>query len=1026
MKFFIYVILFFIYGLLHADTPILILHSYHETYPWSSNQDKGFRSVVDAQKNFYPFYSTEYIDSKRRGLDENYEQELVHYFREKYQGYSPEVIYVTDDDALHFMLHHKEKIFPSSSVVFSGINEISKKNILSEKEYAGVFEKKDFLTNIELIKSLFPQEKEILFLGDTSTTAKVMEEQLENLRSKTLDINVQSLSGEDYETTLSRLQNYKGKIILFTTIGGFQTKDKKIVTLKQVISEIVAMKKFIIFTLEDTYLNYGVLGGYMNSAFTQGKEAGKVAIKILEKRQVEFPKSIESPSILKFDFEALQKNKITLPKEISKQSELINKPESLAHKYEKALFSLLYLLIAVIIVGSLFFARSMYKSRQTILQREESLAKMTQSMDKAQSIAHLGHWDWNIQNNTLWWSDEIYRIFGLAPQTFQATYEAFLEYVHPADKIKVQEAVNKALETKSNYQIIHKIIREDGVERYVREEGTLKLDRDGQPYNMIGIVHDITEEYEQEIALLLQSEIFNAVQDSIMVHDMDGRFIYLNENAWKTRGYTEAELMNLTVKELDAPQYRNDPKRMEDAFKKMQEEGHIRLRVEHVCKNGELLPVEIYSKFIELEGKFYILSSVRDISEQVKAQEAIEASEKKYRDLVENAMVGIYRTDLLGNIQYVNPALAKMLQCDSVEEVLSDSALKIYKSPRERENFLKILQEQGHVSNYELEAYNKNNNAFPVMLSATLEDGILSGMMIDMTEIKQAHAEIEKLSKVVEQIDDSVMITDKKGVITYVNDAFFKHTGYSREEAVGKTPSILKSNHYEPSFYIKLWNTILSGNVFIDTLINRKKNGALFYEKKTITPLKDDLDNIIGFVSSGKDVTLETMMHKEIETIASTDKLTGIYNRYKFEELFILEIERARRFGKPLALIMLDIDHFKRVNDTYGHDVGDKVLMHLAKVVQESIRKLDIFARWGGEEFLILAPNTDADQVLILAEKLRAAVESSDFPTVKNITVSLGVTILQEEDNFDELFKRADQALYNSKNKGRNHASLVN
>jgi diguanylate cyclase (GGDEF)-like protein/PAS domain S-box-containing protein len=300
----------------------------------------------------------------------------------------------------------------------------------------------------------------------------------------------------------------------------------------------------------------------------------------------------------------------------------------------------------------------------------------------------------------------------------------------------------------------------------------------------------------------------------------------------------------------------------------------------------------------------------------------------------------------------------------------------------------------------------------------------MTGIVQDITESKAAQEAFEKLSKVVEQIDDNVMITEKSGRITYVNQAFYDHTGYTREEVLNHTPRVLKSGHHDNKFYYELWQTIINGNVFRGTIINKKKNGDLFYEKKTITPLRDDKDNILGFVSSGKDITIEMMMHQEMEHIASTDKLTGAYNRHKFEELFVLEVERSRRFMLPLSLIIIDIDNFKSINDSYGHDIGDEILKEVANVLQEKIRQVDILARWGGEEFLVLAPNTDHDNVQILAEKLRLTIENHHFNEVKNITISLGVSTLKETDTLTELFKRADQGLYYAKEHGKNQVGM--
>lgn len=290
--------------------------------------------------------------------------------------------------------------------------------------------------------------------------------------------------------------------------------------------------------------------------------------------------------------------------------------------------------------------------------------------------------------------------------------------------------------------------------------------------------------------------------------------------------------------------------------------------------------------------------------------------------------------------------------------------------------------------------------------------------------LKESEKKYKNLAKAMEQVDDILYITDKVGNISYVNGAYCRHTGYTQEEVIGKNSRISKSGMHDQSFYKELWTTILSGEVYRNTLINRKKNGDLYYEKTTVTPLKDDNQEIVGFISSGKDVTQETMLHQEVERIATIDSLTGIYNRHKFEELFTLESERSRRFSYPLSMIMIDIDHFKSVNDTYGHNVGDEVLKQLADIVQENIRKIDIFARWGGEEFLILSPNTNLENIRTLAEKLRIAVEKASFPTIGHVTISLGISTFGKGDSFSGLFKRVDHSLYYAKEHGRNRVGI--
>lgn len=1015
----------FICSALFAQTPIFIMHSYHEAYEWTYSQQLGFKTVLDNTEDFYPLYSTEYLDTKRRDLDAEYEKELVHYMRSKYQGYHPKLIYVTDDDALNFMLKHKEEFFPSVPVVFSGINDLSKVGNLEEKLFTGIFEKKDIIPNIELIRALFPQEKELLLIGDGSTTAKAIQQDLEEDMATAVGMKVQSIQDQQFEAISTALERYRGKIVVLTTIGGFKSQEGHLIPLKKIIHQIVNTGDFIVIGLEDTYIRQGVIGGRANDGFSEGSSAAKMALDILSHPFSPLPRTSKNTNSWIFDAKALQEHSISLPEEIAKRSIFLNPNETFFQQHQQLLFTLLYGLSSLVVLVGLAFTWYLYRSRKLISLKARTCSAISESLNRAQKIARFGNWEWDIQTNSLWWSDEVYRIFGLNSKEFEPTYEKFLERVHPEDRESVRHAVERALHDKTDYRIVHRLVKANGTVRHALEEGHLSSDDQGNPLKMTGVIQDITEEYEKEEALLLQAQIFDAIQDSIFVHDLEGNFIYLNENAYKTRGYTKEELMGMKLSELDAPEYTSGhPEVMKKMLKQMQEEGLLKLRVEHLCKNGDRLPVEVYAKLITLHDKEYVLSSVRDISEQIVTQRALEESESKYRNLVENAMIGVYRTDLSGTILYANPALSKMLAYDSADEITGLNSLKLYNSPAQREKLVQLLRKEHSLSNYEMNLLDKHNAPVPIMLSATLDENILSGMIIDMRELKKSREEIDKLSKAVEQIDDTVLITDQFGLITYVNEAFCTHTGFSREEVLGKTPRILKSGMHDQSLYKDLWKKILKGEVYRETLINRKKSGELFYEHKTISPLINEEGSIIGFVSSGKDVTAETLMHQEIERIASTDNLTGIYNRHKFEELFALEAERVRRFSVPLSLILIDIDHFKSVNDTYGHDVGDEVLKHLVECIQENVRKIDIFARWGGEEFLVLSPGTDLQQIQLLAEKLRSAVESAVFPVVRHVTISLGVSTFSKESTFSELFKHADQGLYLAKKNGRNRVGI--
>jgi diguanylate cyclase (GGDEF)-like protein/PAS domain S-box-containing protein len=295
-----------------------------------------------------------------------------------------------------------------------------------------------------------------------------------------------------------------------------------------------------------------------------------------------------------------------------------------------------------------------------------------------------------------------------------------------------------------------------------------------------------------------------------------------------------------------------------------------------------------------------------------------------------------------------------------------------------------------------------------------------------------------------------VSICDSAGKITYANEKFTQISQYSLEELIGQDHRLLNSHFHPPEFFNEMWRAIACGVTWHGQVRNRRKDGSFYWVKTTIVPFLDEQRRPYQYVSVRTDITpikeaeevlsrskeeLEQMVAEqtaelrareaEMQRLASTDPLTGIANRRKFNDELEKELERAQRHGLPVALIIMDIDHFKHVNDTFGHPVGDSVLVEFARTIEGNIRANDVFARWGGEEFIVLAPHVDADNLRILAEKLRGAVEAFDFTEVGPRTCSIGATTYQPGESVQELIARVDGALYMAKQGGRNRVEQL-
>lgn len=296
-------------------------------------------------------------------------------------------------------------------------------------------------------------------------------------------------------------------------------------------------------------------------------------------------------------------------------------------------------------------------------------------------------------------------------------------------------------------------------------------------------------------------------------------------------------------------------------------------------------------------------------------------------------------------------------------------------------------------------------------------DGSPARMVGSHSDISERKESQLKLEEFMSMVDKNVITssTDLQGKIVRISEAFCTISGYSRNELLGKHHNIVRHKDMPQSIYEELWATIRSGNEWQGEIKNRHKDGSTYWVDVTLTPIKNEQGDITGYTSIRHDITDK----KRIEELSVTDRLTQLYNRLKLDEIFAMELASARRYNTPFSIIILDIDHFKLVNDTWGHQAGDDVLKEFAAIIKNNVRETDIIGRWGGEEFLILSSGTNLEAAAELSQKLRATVSSFKFSFAGHKTASFGVSSYHPGDDEKSMVKRADEALYQAKENGR-------
>ncbi len=336
-----------------------------------------------------------------------------------------------------------------------------------------------------------------------------------------------------------------------------------------------------------------------------------------------------------------------------------------------------------------------------------------------------------------------------------------------------------------------------------------------------------------------------------------------------------------------------------------------------------------------------------------------------------------------------------------------------------------VLENKNKLINKEINEFIDNTIVFSF--------AVLFGLIVIFIIFYKSRLNIEKqkeyFKKIFDSTKDIIVVTDLNRIID-VNRAFLEFFNIKELDEFNKINKCICDFFEEEEGYVS--KEVESQNCIeyifnhsdIEHKVKIKQNDKIYYFSVKIQKLIENEDGNL-YVVVFSDITQIEISRKELRRLSITDALTNIGNREFFNENIEKEINRAKRYKTPLSLLMFDLDFFKKVNDNYGHDVGDIVLQEVSKAVKKVLRNTDIFCRYGGEEFMIIMPETSLNEAIILAERIRKTVENLQIPPVKQITISIGVTELKEDDTIETFIKRVDDSLYQSKENGRNQVTSL-
>lgn len=532
-------------------------------------------------------------------------------------------------------------------------------------------------------------------------------------------------------------------------------------------------------------------------------------------------------------------------------------------------------------------------------------------------------------------------------------------------------------------------------------------------------------------ALALNQSILMSSTAGILAYRGDGQCVLANPAAAALVGGSQAQLLAQNFHRIGS--WRQSGL-YDAACRALQTDTPIVLEVRFVSTFGSALWITAQFARFTIQGEPHLMLVIHDVTATRQATQALAERELAFRNLADNVPDNVVRYDLEGRAIFVNRKLESTLGRPA--DQLVGKTLEEWGDREVIERYGELLATvigvgaSGAAATFEQQVPGPDGDVRYHLIRIVPEpgpDGRPQSVLAvgrDITDEKIAEEKLRLAASVFHNTAEGVLITDAEGTILSVNPAFCAITGYSEGEAVGRTPRILRSDHQGPEFYLAMWNALLNEGHWEGEIWNRRRNGEAYLEWLTINRIDDQSGKPVRYVSVFHDITEMRNKDEHIRHLAFHDALTGLPNRSLMQDRLQHAMNRCSREQRRLSVTFIDLDRFKSINDSLGHDVGDLLLQVVAERLRGRLRSMDTVARLGGDEFVVLVEDLQAvGDSACLAQDLIAEIARPIILREHRIEIgaSMGMAFFPEDgDDPLELMKRADMAMYAAKAAGRN------